>query len=78
MYNIYIHIGMHKTASTSMQKLLFDNQEKISRFFYIPKSCQTSDKYINHANLFFELANDNRYKPTFGTFKDLFETLNLF
>ena len=71
MYNLFIHIGMHKTASTSMQKLLYDNSEKISRSFYIPKSCQTSNKYINHANLFFELAEDNRYQPTNGTFQDL-------
>ncbi len=62
---------MPKTASTSMQKLLRDNENVISDLFYIPKSCQISKEIVNHANLFFELVNDTRFNSKLGTFSDL-------
>ena len=75
MNKIYIHIGMPKTASTSMQKLLKYNEKDISQFFYIPKSGQTSGEYINHANLFFEFSKDYLYEPKLGNFKDLLDEI---
>ena len=71
MRNIFIHIGMPKTASTSMQQLLFHNSHILSKNFYIPKSCQTSPEYIQHANLFFEFSGDSRFDIRFGNFNNL-------
>jgi hypothetical protein len=71
MANIFIHIGMPKTASTSMQKMLKINEYAISKQFYIPKSCQTSEIYINHSNLFCEFSGDSRFKPDLGNFNNL-------
>ena len=71
MANIFIHIGMPKTASTSMQKMLKMNECAISEKFYIPKSCQTSEIYINHSNLFCEFSGDTRFKPELGNFNNL-------
>lgn len=71
MYTVFIHIGMPKTASTSMQKLLYDYQDIISENFFIPKSCQLSTGLINHGNIFFEMSKDIRFDPTKGNFNDL-------
>ena len=75
MYNIFIHIGMPKTASTSMQKILKIYEKKISKHFYIPKSCQTSNDYINHSNLFCEFSGDSRFNPQFGNFNNLIDEI---
>lgn len=62
---------MPKCASTSMQKLLKDYSNLISKDFYIPKSCQLSSDLVNHGNIFFEMSGDMRFNHHKGTFKDL-------
>tara|TARA_B100001113_G_C21000336_1_gene574636 strand:+ start:139 stop:939 length:801 start_codon:yes stop_codon:yes gene_type:complete len=75
MNKIFVHIGMPKTASTSMQKLLKQSEKEISQYFYIPKACQTTEEYVNHANLFFEFSKDYLYDPALGSFSDLLKEI---
>lgn len=73
MKKIIVHIGPHRTGSTSIQRLLKDNINFLSQSYYIPKSGQISKDIVNHANLCWELMQpfEKRFIKQYGTIKDL-------
>ena len=69
----YIHIGLHKTGSTSLQKFLKVNEKiLLENDIYIPKSCRVwGDEIVNHHNLAEELINSKLFSKENKSFKDL-------
>ena len=67
---IYLHIGFHKTATTTIQRGLFLNQDRLKRAGWLfPKSGLIWN--LAHHNLSFELYDDPRYLPEFGGLEQL-------
>ncbi len=74
---IYLHIGVPKTASSTIQKGLFIFRNKLmGNGYYYPKSGLIG---TNHKNIFFELCSmpDHKikYQPGNGSLKDLVEEI---
>ena len=56
-----VHIGLHKTGSTSIQGLLKKNE--LNSISYIPKTFRNEDvnlKIVNHASLAWHFNKDER------------------
>ena len=69
----YIHIGLHKTGSTSLQKFIKINEKiLLENDIYIPKSCRVwGEEIINHHNLAEELIDSKLFSKENNSFKDL-------
>jgi hypothetical protein len=68
--NIYIHIGVHKTASSTIQVGLSNNRGLLAENDWLyPKKGALSR--IAHHNVVFQIRNDRRYNPRAGDFEDL-------
>jgi len=64
-----IHIGTHKTATTSLQTMVARNGEHFrSQDLFYPVSGRVGD---GHHNLAWQLNADGRYRPEAGTLTDL-------
>ena len=76
---IYIHIGLHKTGSTYIQRFIkLNSQLFMSNNIYIPQNGLIPDKAItNHSNIVWSLTGDTRYSPTNGSFDDLIEEIKV-
>jgi len=71
---LYLHIGLPKTGSTSIQKMLVDNQEQLLKAGVFIPFLGWRYKYKNytfHSNLDFEIRNTNQFDPKKGTWKTL-------
>lgn len=67
---IYLHIGIGKTATSAIQKSLYDNKDKLSYIdFYIPKTGLSQDNFGHHL-----LANIEEEEVSTNTIK-LYQTL---
>lgn len=67
--HIWIHCGLHKTGSTSIQKSLIEQQANLIKEGVIyPKSGLVLDA---HHNLAWEICNDSRFSPSHGTISNL-------
>ena len=74
MKTIYIHIGLHKTGSTSIQKYLNNNSDNFK--CYIPKKGRIDIKNtINHGNIAWEILGDSRFNQKQGCLKDLLKEI---
>jgi len=70
---LYLHIGTHKTGSTSIQYLLNKYELFLNELgIFIPK---TGRIYDGHHNIAWELTNDERFSETHGTLSDLIREL---
>jgi hypothetical protein len=66
----FLHIGIHKTGTTSIQKLLSSNEQCLEQNgVFIPRS---GVRYRNggHHNLAWDLIGDARFDPAYGTWQD--------
>jgi hypothetical protein len=67
----FVHIGTHKTGTTSLQELLARNDRTLRRSgLLVPKACRI-DRHSGHHNLAWELSGDPRFESRFGTFHSL-------
>lgn len=67
---IYLHIGFHKTATTTIQRGLYINKNLLARMgWYYPESGLIWN--LAHHNISFELYDDPRFIPAKGGFADL-------
>ena len=71
---IYLHIGIHKTGSTTLQHFLDVNREVFNKkgFFY-PDS---KTDFAGHHNLFWEFIEKNRFYENGITWADLFDQID--
>jgi hypothetical protein len=69
----FLHIGTHKTGSTSLQMLLHTHPRELAarRRFY-PRSGRAPDSPSGHHNLAWEISRDPRHQRQHGTLDDLF------
>jgi len=69
---IYIHIGFHKAASSTIQAGLDINRGLLEEKGYlVPKTGCPFDKLSGHHNLVWEIRNDPRFDSSYGTADDL-------
>lgn len=67
----FIHVGIHKTATTTIQRFLTSNAEHLARLaLYVPRTGRIDPLSGNH-NLAWELNNDPRFNKAYGSFDDL-------
>jgi len=65
----YIHIGIHKTGTTSLQQMLAWNRPYLkSKGLFYPNKCVWRG---GHHNLAWELLSDSRSNSKYGTVKEL-------
>lgn len=67
---IFIHIGTHKTGTTSIQNILFSNKDELkNKNILYPSSGCTNTKA--HHNLVYQSAKSWKYKEAFGGWREL-------
>ncbi|WP_444924288.1 hypothetical protein ACJJH9_03220 [Microbulbifer sp. DLAB2-AF] len=75
MRKIYLHIGTHKTGTSSIQKFMSDNYSNLIKYgFLYPKVARVS--HGSHHNLQFQITNDPRYKTKLGGWVELLKEIN--
>lgn len=77
---IFIHIGTHKTGTTSIQSLLLQRAMRLEeQGIYVPETGrpqpQTGPQTSGHHNLAWALYGDPRARPAFGDIDDLVKEL---
>lgn len=73
---LILHIGTHKTGTTSLQTILSKYEEKLKSFgVYFPKTGRISEFSGQH-NLAWELIGDERFDPSKGRIQDLYVELS--
>ncbi|MCT0206973.1 hypothetical protein [Synechococcus sp. CS-1332] len=73
--HLFIHIGTHKTGTTSLQAFLYEHSaEMVAAGIYVPVSGtvnEASGKTAVHHNLAFELMGDSRYDQARGGLNEM-------
>jgi len=73
---IYIHIGPHKTGTTTIQIGLFNNREVLLRKgILVPTAGDVFPNVCGNHNLVWELRGDDRFYPSAGLWKDLLQEI---
>lgn len=68
---LFLHVGTHKTGTTSLQKTLSENSVTFATAgLYFPRTGRAPGSGGHH-NIAWELARDARFDPTFGTLSEL-------
>jgi hypothetical protein len=66
----FLHVGTHKTGTTSVQNLLTANERMFAeRGLYVPRSGRSEER-SGHHNLAWELNDDRRFDAARGTLAD--------
>lgn len=71
MRNCFIHIGTHKTGTTSIQHLLSRNSSALEERGYFYPQAGRLDWLPGHHNLAWEISGDLRYRSDYGSIDDL-------
>src|ERR1700730_7163972 len=67
----FLHIGTHKTGTSSVQTLLRSNELHLERNgIFIPRSGRALP-HTGHHNLAWELTGDSRFNPAYGSLQDV-------
>ena len=68
----YLHLGTHKTGTTSLQVFLTSNQARLARAgLYVPRAGRPWPPLSGHHNVAWELNGDPRFDPRHGSLADL-------
>ncbi len=67
----YVHIGTHKTGTTSIQHILTANEDRFATFGILIPRAGRAERAGGHHNLAWELNGDSRFDPDCGTFADV-------
>src|SRR5471030_1665576 len=63
----FVHIGTHKTGTTSIQSLLGLNEVALlARDIFVPRTGRDHIKYAGHHHIAWELTGHSAYKPAHG------------
>lgn len=72
MRRCYIHIGTHKTGTTSIQRLLARNSAAlVERGYLYPESGRLDEDHPGHHNIAWQITGDRRFDERLGTIDDL-------
>lgn len=75
MSELIVHIGLHKTGSTSIQQALnADHEMLLKQGVYVPETA-TFRRRKGHLNIAWELNEDSRFRPRNGTVDDMLAEL---
>lgn len=70
---IYLHIGKHKTGTSSIQKYLYANRIELQeKGFYYPSACI---RWFAHHNLFYQFTQDSEFGHLYDDLNGSFEAL---
>jgi hypothetical protein len=70
----FVHIGTHKTGTTSLQAMLGKNETLFRNAgVFIPKAGRIEQNSAAHHNVAWELGRDKRFDPRLGTFETLLQ-----
>lgn len=73
---VFLHIGTHKTGTTSLQTFLARNELNLASYgAYFPKAGRITE-FSGHHNLAWELNDDERFDPQNGGIRDLRDELS--
>lgn len=73
---LFLHVGTHKTGTTSLQAILANHEEKLGQYgAYLPKTGRDG-LLPGHHNLAWELNDDERFDPAAGSLRDLCDELS--
>ncbi|MGQ3675742.1 hypothetical protein ACT6QH_09640 [Xanthobacter sp. TB0139] len=69
---IFIHIGTHKTGTTSIQSLLCQRASRLQQLgIYVPQAGRAFPNFAGHHNIGWMLRGEERADPTLGGPEDL-------
>ena len=72
MRRCFIHVGTHKTGTTSLQHTLSAHSQKLEGFgFYYPRLGRPSFAPHGHHNFAWEISKDDRFRKEYGSIDDL-------
>src|ERR1700728_1789519 len=67
MRQCFLHVGTHKTATTSLQHFLSTSpQELAERGWFYPRTGRPAEASTGHHNLAWEISGDRRFRPENG------------
>jgi hypothetical protein len=72
---LYLHIGCHKTGTTSIQEALSHSASELHKFNLLYPSIGKLTSRSGHHNLAWEIAGDSRFNAKFGQINRLFNGL---
>ncbi len=78
MRNLYVHVGLHKTGTTSIQSFFQEHREHLRSYGLLYPLAGIVPIYSGHHNLAWELAGDRRFDSRHGTFSSLFSEIQAF
>lgn len=71
---LYIHVGPHKTGTTSIQRGLVANKDQLEKLgYHYPEVCYI---YDGHHNLVFDLSEMDKFVPMLGGLNELVDFAN--
>lgn len=73
--HVFVHIGTHKTGTTSVQAFLRSHASELAQSGIIVPTAGTLSKDSGHHNLAFQLTGDTRYDPILGGLNELLAQL---
>ena len=74
----YVHVGTHKTGTTSIQAMLAANEIALAQEgVYIPRTGRPTDSFAAHHNIAYELAQNPQFDPTGGTLAELLDEIRV-
>ena len=77
MKKVFLHIGLHKTGSTSLQAFLHRNRNTLRDYGYLYPQTGASSRFDCHHNLAWLLTNwSNKADPSLGTWKELHQEID--
>src|SRR6202022_3469950 len=71
MPRCFIHIGTHKTGTTSIQHLLSRNSSALRQMGYYYPDAGRLELHPGHHNLAWGISGDRRFRDDYGTIDDL-------
>lgn len=71
MRTAYLHIGLHKTGTTAIQRFLFTNQKALQQEGWLFPVSGTNQWKGGQHNLAGILAENHQYDPRYGNWEDL-------
>lgn len=71
MRKLFIHIGLPKTATTTLQSFLYENRDNLRNYGYLYPQTGIPDKLKAHRNLSWLIVRRKKADLSFGTWKEL-------